>query len=83
MSESAFAYGIEEHLIDKVPVRIYGIAKTIADCFKFRNKIGLDVAIETLREARRGKKISMDSLWEAAKVCRVTRIIRPYMEAIV
>jgi predicted transcriptional regulator of viral defense system len=83
MSKNAFAYGIEVHHIDRVPVRIFGIAKTIADCFKFRGKIGIDVAIEALREARRYKKVSMDSLWEAAKVCRVTRIIRPYMEAIV
>jgi predicted transcriptional regulator of viral defense system len=80
MSKQAFSYGIEEHLIDKVPVRIYGIAKTIADCFKFRNKIGLDVAIEALREASRA--VTMDSIWDAAKVCRVTQIIRPYMEMI-
>lgn len=83
MSKSAFTYGIEKHHIDRVPVRIYGIAKTVADCFKFRNKIGIDTAIEALREARRGRKVSMDSLWEAAKACRVTQIIRPYMEAIV
>ena len=75
------AGAIEQHIIDRVPVKIYGIAKTIADCFKFRNKVGIDVAIEALREVRRNKTVSMESLWESAKVCRVTRIMRPYMEA--
>jgi len=82
MTQKPFEFGIEEHFIDRVPVRVYGVAKTVADCFKFRNKIGVDVALEALREARRNKTVSMDNLWEAAKVCRVTRIMRPYMEAI-
>ena len=82
MTRKPFEFGIEEHLIDRVPVRIYGAAKTVADCFKFRNKIGIDVAIEALREARRGKTVSTHRLCEAAKACRVTRIMRPYMEAI-
>lgn len=82
MTKIPFEFGIEEHLIDRVPVRVYGVAKTIADCFKFRNKIGIEVAIEALREVRQNRTVSMDSLWEAAKVCRVTRIMRPYMEAV-
>ncbi|MBD3393424.1 MAG: transcriptional regulator [Chitinivibrionales bacterium] len=82
MTRKPFEFGVEEHRIDRVQVRVYGVAKTVADCFKFRNKIGIDVAIEALREVRQHKTVSMDSLWEAAKVCRVTRIMRPYMEAI-
>jgi predicted transcriptional regulator of viral defense system len=82
MTNKPFEFGIEEHRIDRVPVRVFSVAKTVADCFKFRNKTGIDVAIEALREVRRNRTVSMDSLWEAAKVCRVTRIMRPYMEAI-
>lgn len=78
----AFHYGVEQHDVNHVSVRVYSPAKTVADCFKFRNKTGLDVAIEALREARRQRKATMDELWEAAKACRVTRIIRPYLEAI-
>jgi predicted transcriptional regulator of viral defense system len=80
VSGRAFAYGIERHQIDGIPVRIYSPAKTVADCFKFRNKVGLDVAIEALREAL-AKRCSRDEIWAAAKVCRVTAVIRPYMEA--
>jgi len=57
-------------------------AKTVADCFKYRNKIGLDVALEALRDVIREHKCSVDELWKFAKVCRVTNVIRPYMEAI-
>ena len=63
-------------------VRIYSPAKTVADCFKFRNKIGLDVAIEALREALRAKRCTREELWAAGKVCRVSTVIRPYLEAI-
>ena len=80
-SGQAYCFGIEEHEINRVPVKLYSPAKTVADCFKFRNKIGLDVAIEALREARRKQVATMDDLWAAAKVCRVSRVIRPYMEA--
>ena len=55
---------------------------TVADCFKFRYKIGLDVAIEALKESRRLKKASIDELWAAAKVCRVAKVIRPYLESL-
>jgi hypothetical protein len=69
------------HLIDDVPARMYSPAKTVADFFKFRNKIGLDVAIEALREALRAKLCTREELWAAAKACRVSTVIRPYIEA--
>jgi len=81
VSGSAFTFGVERHQVDGVPVRIYSPAKTVADCFKFRNKIGLDVAIEALREALRAKRCTREELWSAGKVCRVTTVIRPYLEA--
>ncbi len=68
--------------MDHVRVKIYSPAKTVADCFKFRNKIGLDVALEALRETWRSRKGTMDELWEAAKACRVGNVMRPYLEAI-
>lgn len=64
-------------------VKIYSPAKAVADCFKFRNKIGLDVAIEALREAWRSRKVTMDELVEAAEIDRVSKIMRPYLEATV
>jgi hypothetical protein len=74
--------GIEEHDVAGVPVRIYNPAKTVADCFKYRNKIGLDVAIEALRESVRARKCTADELWRYAKICRVSKVMRPYMEAL-
>jgi predicted transcriptional regulator of viral defense system len=82
VSGSPFTYGIERHLVDGVPVRIYSPAKTVADCFRFRNKIGLNVAIEALREALRAKSCTREELWAAGKACRVTTVMRPYLEAI-
>ncbi len=79
-SGRAFTFGIERHVIDGVPVRIYSPAKTVADCFKYRHKIGLDVALEALREGIRAKRFTRDELWAAAKVCRVSAVIRPYLE---
>jgi predicted transcriptional regulator of viral defense system len=81
-SGEALTEGIEERRVEGVAVRIYNPAKTVADCFKYRNKIGLDVALEALRDVIRERKSSIDELWRYAKVCRVTKIIRPYMEAI-
>lgn len=80
-SGKSLTEGIEEHAIAGVRVRIYNPAKTVADCFKYRNKIGLDVALEALREAIRGRKCTMDDLWRYANICRVSKVIRPYMEA--
>ena len=78
----AYSEGVEIHILDQTEVRIYGIAKTVADCFKHRNKIGLDVAIEALKEARERKNVTADSLWHYAKVCRVNNVMRPYLEAL-
>ena len=65
-----------------MPLRVYNVAKSIADCFKHRNKIGLDVALEALKDAREQKKVSADDLWRYAKVCRVANVMRPYLEAL-
>jgi len=81
-SGKALKEGIETHYIEGVQVKVYNVAKTVADCFKYRNKIGLDVALEALRECRRQKRCSYDDLWHYAKICRVTNIMRPYMETI-
>ena len=61
-------------------VPVYSAAKTVADCFKYRNKIGLDVALEALREGLRDRRFTRDELWVHAKVCRVASIMRPYLE---
>jgi predicted transcriptional regulator of viral defense system len=82
-SGKALTEGVDEHIIEGVPVKIYNPAKTVADCFKYRNKIGLDVALEALREVLRNRKCTTDELWRYAKICRVTNIMRPYMEATV
>jgi predicted transcriptional regulator of viral defense system len=79
-SGAVFTAGIEEHLVDGVKIRIYSAAKTVADCFKMRNKIGLDVALEALREAMFTKKVPSEEIHKMAKICRMERIIRPYME---
>jgi predicted transcriptional regulator of viral defense system len=76
-------YGVQTVVIENVRVHLYNPAKTVADCFRYRNKIGLDVALEALRDALRRRKVTTDQLWEAAKVCRVGKVIRPYLEAVV
>lgn len=81
-SEAALKAGVETHKVDGTRVRVTGVAKTVADCFKFRNKIGLDVALEALREARRTKKASVDELWQYARLNRVANVMRPYLEAL-
>jgi len=75
--------GIETHSIEGITVKIYNPAKTVADCFKYRNKIGLDVALEALRECLREQRCTNDELWHYAKVCRVANVTRPYLEAVV
>lgn len=75
--------GIETHGIEGVTVKIYNPAKTVADCFKYRNKIGLDVALEALRECLREQRCTNDELWYYAKVCRLSNVMRPYLEAVV
>ena len=81
-SDSSLKNGIEEHVIDGVAVRVTKIAKTVTDCFKFRNKIGLDVALEALQEAWAGKHVTMDELWHYAAQSRVANVMRPYMESL-
>ena len=80
-SGQALTEGVERHAIEGVEVKIYSAPKTVADCFKYRNKIGLDVAIEALRDFIRQRNGSIDELWRFAKICRVTKVIRPYLEA--
>jgi len=82
-SGKALISGVEHHEIEGVPVRVYCPAKTVADCFKYRNKIGLDVALEALRDCHHSRKCTMDELWEYAKICRVTNIMKPYLESLV
>ena len=82
-SGAAREEGIQEHCIEGVIVRLYSPAKTVADCFKYRNKIGLDVAIEALRDFRRYRLGSIDELCHYAAICRVSNVMRPYLEAIV
>ena len=81
-SGAALTEGIETHRIDGVTVRVTNVARTVADCFKFRNKIGLDVAMEALQEAWRSRRVSMDELWRYATLCRVANVMRPYMESL-
>lgn len=82
-SGKALTAGVEIHSIEGIKVKVYNPAKTVADCFKYRNKIGLDVAIEALRDCWRKKLATSDELWRYAKVCRVSRVMRPYLESIV
>jgi predicted transcriptional regulator of viral defense system len=77
-----FDQGIEVHPIDDVPVRIYGVARTIVDCFKYRNKLGLDVAIEALRFARDRKRISNREILRFARLLRQDRVMAPYLESV-
>ena len=81
-SGAALTEGIEAHRIDGVTVRVTNVARTVADCFKFRNKIGLDVAMEALQEAWRSRRVSMDELWRYGTLCRVANVMRPYMESL-
>jgi predicted transcriptional regulator of viral defense system len=83
LSQKTYSAGIERHELDGIPVKIYGIEKTIADCFKFRNKIGLDVALESLRNYRRTEGFNVGTLLHYARIDRVEQVIRPYLEAVV
>ena len=82
-SNKAYKSGIEEHLIDGAPVKVYNPEKTLADCFKFRNKIGMDVALEALKLYKIRKKFDAGELLKYAKICRVEKVMRPYLEAMV
>jgi hypothetical protein len=82
-SGPAFTEGIERHEIEGREVRIYGLAKTVADLFKYRNKIGLDIALEALREAWQEGRIAIDEVERFARICRVDRVMQPYLESLV
>ena len=82
LSGPSLTEGIDKHQVEGVTVRVYSAAKTVADCFKFRNKIGLDIAIEALKDCLHQKKASVNEIYHYAKVCRVSNVIRPYMEAL-
>jgi predicted transcriptional regulator of viral defense system len=82
MADDVYLSGIEAYERDGVTLRVYSAAKTVADCFKHRNRIGLDVALEALRDAHAQRKITADDLWRNAKICRVANVMRPYLEAI-
>ena len=81
-SGKALREGAKRHRVEGVSLRVYVPAKTVADCFKYRNKIGIDVAIEALRDCWRQRKATMDDLWKFAKVCRVANVMRPYLESL-
>lgn len=83
MSGAARTEGVEVHVIDGVNVPVFCAAKTVADCFKFRNKIGLEVALEALRDAWAQRKVTIDSLMHFATINRVSNVIRPYVESVV
>ncbi|SFV15212.1 type IV toxin-antitoxin system AbiEi family antitoxin domain-containing protein [Pseudoduganella namucuonensis] len=78
----SYTAGIETRDCGKVTIRVYSVAKTVVDCFKHRNMIGLDVALEALRDARASGQANMDELWRLAKICRVANVMRPYLESI-
>lgn len=82
-SHKALSEGVEHHTIEGVDVAVFTPAKTIIDCFRYRHKIGLDVALEGLREGLRSRKVTPDQLWEFARRARIWSVIKPYLEAMV
>jgi predicted transcriptional regulator of viral defense system len=82
MSGQALESGLVEHEIEGVRVRVYAPAKTVVDCFKFRHQIGLDVAIEALRESWQARRCTIDEIWHYAKICRMQKVMRPYLESL-
>jgi len=81
-SGESLTAGVQSHVMEGHTIRVYTVAKTLADCFKYRNKIGLDVALEALRDGWRQKKFTMDELWKFAKINRVANVMRPYLEGL-
>lgn len=82
LDDAGYSEGIETVMDEGAPIRVYGVGKTIADCFKFRHKIGLDVALEALKDAWQRRLVSMDELTHCARINRVERVMRPYLEAL-
>jgi len=83
VSEAPYQHGVEEHRVEGSVVKVYSAAKTVADLFKFRNRYGTDLALEALRDTWRGRKSTVKEMLAAAKICRVERIMEPYLEATV
>lgn len=83
LSEGPLGTGVESHVEHDVPLRVFSPAKTVADCFKFRSKVGLDVAVTALREGWAEQRFTVDELWHVARVCRVSAVMRPYVEVLV
>ncbi len=83
VASEMFDLGIEEHRVERETLRVYSVARTIADCFRFRNKVGLDVALEALAESWRAKRLNLDELHPLATRLRVQRVMQPYLETIV
>jgi predicted transcriptional regulator of viral defense system len=81
-SAATLEAGVETHVVEGVKIRVFNPAKTVADCFKYRNKIGLDVALEALREAWRARRSTSQELWKYAEICRVANVMRPYLESL-
>ncbi len=81
-SEPAYEAGIEMHMIEGVPVQITSVAKTVADCFKYRNKVGMDIALEALKQTLEERRATRAEIRKYAKVCRVEKIMQPYVEAL-
>ena len=81
-SGAALNEGVEEHCVEGVPIKVYSPAKTVADCFKFRNKVGLDVALEALRETWRARRATMKDMEHYARIDRVANVMRPYFESL-
>ena len=82
VSATALASGIAKHKVDGTTIRVTTPARTVADCFKFRSKVGLDVALEALRDVRRARKATVDEIWKEARVDRVANVMRPYLEVV-
>jgi len=82
MAQASLTTGVEVHQIDGVTVKVFCVAKTVADCFKYRNRIGLDVALEALKEGWKARRFTIDELVQYAKICRVANVMQPYMESL-
>ena len=82
LTEPVFRAGVETHIVDGVSLRIYSPAKTIADCFKYRNKIGIGVAVEALRMLRERGELDPDQILHFARICRVEKVMKPYLQAL-
>lgn len=82
VADALRAVGVEEYTLDGVALRVTGVARTVVDCFRYRNRVGLDVALEALREVRTGGNVTVDEIWRCASVCRVSTVMRPYLDAV-